>query len=117
MNRGDNMPSRFEIATGQIPKPKKGHSKPKKDPQPSAPEYLRREDWPDARRLSAQDRSYVNFLSHIKLVNELNGEELRFVTSDFNISMGTAENQITQISLNLSCSTEDAQRFMSNTVR
>jgi hypothetical protein len=87
------MPSRFDIAMGKVVK----EYKPKKIP---------------ATKALCKNIQVDNFVSHLKLRNAQNNEEISLVNADFSLSVSSSPTDpIAAISISFSCPVEQAQRL------
>ena len=120
------MASRFDIALGKKPK---GKTVTKSEPpavfhvDPSQqridPRIQQRTHRTGDIRISPPRDSVRNFTSHLKLVNDLTGEEFYMdQTAGFNLSLSDSADSgaIASISISFSCPIDTAQRLLSTGV-
>jgi hypothetical protein len=99
------MSSRFDLAIGKIPKtaPKKERARPYQG--------IGFGDYTDIDLGAPPPRR--NFLSQLKLVNEVTDAEIHLTGAEFNLSFAAlAEGMNATININLTCPIEDARRLI-----
>ena len=95
------MASRFDLALGKVPVKEKKFSKPFRAPEISQKNF--------------SNPVYNSPMSHLKIVNELNGQELRLTHGNINLSIACSEyrnEMLTTLNISITVPAEEAQQLM-----